>query len=194
MKNLLIILSGPAGSGKTTLCENVLRTNSSFERVITVTTRSPRPNEVDGKDYIFMSNEEFELALKNDEFYEYAKVHGRYYGTLKSSVQNALKGNKSLFLVIDVQGASAWREIAQGDELIKDSLLSIFIMPESIDVLIERLVGRNSDDKAEIEKRMNTAREEMKFAQDFDKIIDSKTREEDLASIMAIIKEAQNEN
>ncbi|MFI3291346.1 MAG: guanylate kinase [Opitutales bacterium] len=191
MKNLLIILSGPAGSGKTTLCENVLKKHSNFERVITVTTRSPRPNEVDGKDYIFMTNEAFEKALENGEFYEYAKVHGRYYGTLKSSIQNALKGDKSLFLVIDVQGAKAWEEIAKTDEVIRQALLSIFIMPESIEVLVERLVGRNSDDSAEIEKRMNTAKIEMTFAKDFNKIIDSKTREDDLASIEAIIEEAQ---
>lgn len=190
-RNLLIVLSGPAGSGKTTLCANTMKCDPKFDRVITATTRAPRTGEVDGKDYIFLSQQEFLNKLQNGEFYEHATVHGRMYGTLKSSIQKAFANNKDLFLVIDVQGAKTWREIAKKDPLIGNSLLSVFIMPKSIDELVSRLHNRNTDDEAEIALRMKTAQEELKYAKDFDKILTSGTREEDLKSLQEIIAQAR---
>lgn len=185
-KNLLLIISGPAGSGKNTVAERMMAAFPQIKRVVTSTSRPPRGQEKDGVDYHFLPPEKFEAAIKNGDFYEYAKVHDRYYGTSKKEVTEALKSGKDLILIIDVQGASTWREIAKTDPLIAEKMLSVFIAPQSIDILRARLKGRGTESEADIERRMKTALEEFKHKDDFDAFIDSTTMEADFEAMKGI--------
>lgn len=184
----LFIVSGPAGSGKTTVCERILREVPGLERVITSTTRAPRSGEVDSVDYYFFDYDSFQAKIDAGAFYEYAHVHSKLYGTLKSEVQDKLAKGIDLILNIDVQGAAQMRETAHNDPLLKGKVVTIFIMPPTIEVLAARLRGRATDAEDEIQRRMAVALEEMQHSKHYDHTILSGTREEDLAALMAIYK------
>ena len=160
--------------------------DDSLRLSVSHTTRDPRPGETNHVSYHFVSNEEFEALIARDAFYEYAKVHDRYYGTSKKEVTEALKSGKDLILIIDVQGASTWREIAKTDPLIAEKMLSVFIAPQSIDILRARLKGRGTESEADIERRMKTALDEFKRKDDFDAFIDSTTMEADFEAMKGI--------
>ena len=183
---LLIIVSGPAGSGKTTLCERMLAKEPSLSRVVTATTRKPRKNEKDHIDYHFFRRSTFEEKIKSDEFYEYAHVHNNLYGTLKSDIQDKLTAGTDLLLIIDVKGAESFREKAKTDELLKKRLVTVFIVPPSIKELEHRLLERATDDEDEIQKRLAVAVEEIKQHRFYDYCLHSKSREEDFARLHAI--------
>lgn len=185
---LLLIVSGPAGSGKTTLCDRMLTEVPGVERVITSTTRSPRAGEEHGRDYYFFPMEEFIRRRDAGEFYEYALVHGRYYGTLKSEIDGKLKARRDLLLNIDVQGAASFREAAKENAVLAESLVTVFIQPESLDQLRERLGGRGSDDAEEIARRLRTAEQELLQASTYDHVIVSGTRDEDYAALLEIYR------
>lgn len=183
---LLLIVSGPAGSGKTTLCDQLLAEFAPrLTRVVTATSRPPRPGEVDGTDYHFLSAEDFERKVQAGDFYEHARVHTNRYGVLREAVLKDLE-KRDLLLNIDVQGASTFRKSARTDSRIGGLLASVFIMPESIDQIRERLVGRASDDEAEISRRLETAKAEICEWRNYDYRIVSGSREQDYASIRAI--------
>jgi guanylate kinase len=184
----LFIVSGPAGSGKTTVCERILREVPGLERVITSTTRAPRSGEVDTVDYYFFDYDSFQAKVAAGAFYEYAHVHSKLYGTLKSEVQGKLAKGIDLILNIDVQGAAQMRETAQNDPLLKGKVVTIFIMPPTIEVLAARLRGRATEAEDEIQRRMAVAVEEMQRSKHYDHTILSGTREEDFAALMAIYK------
>ena len=184
----LFIVSGPAGSGKTTVCERILREVSGLERVITSTTRAPRSGEVDTVDYYFFDHDTFQAKIDAGAFYEYAHVHNKLYGTLKSEVQGKLAEGIDLILNIDVQGAAQMRETAQNDPLLKGKVVTIFIMPPTIEVLAARLRGRATEAEDEIQRRMAVALEEMQHSKHYDHTILSGTREEDFAALMGIYK------
>jgi len=192
MKNLLLILSGPAGVGKSTLAERLLNEDKNITRVITATSRTIRNGETNNVDYIFLDEKTFEEKIENNEFYEWAKVHGRYYGTLKSSVQSGFDSGKDLLLLIDVQGAKTWDDLSKEDAFLKGKLLSIFVMPESLKVLEERLGIRATDDKSEIERRLETAKFEITQAKYFQKIINSSTKHADFESLKKLYSEFKN--
>ncbi len=184
---LLIIVSGPAGSGKTTVCDRMIDAFSpSLQRLITSTTRAPRQGEQQGKDYYFLTDEEFEERIKAGQFYEWAQVHNHRYGTLKSEILDKLNRNIDLLLNIDVQGAAAFRRAAKVDPLPAGRLLSVFIMPGSIEQLRERLLSRGQDDQAEIERRMQAAKKELAEGENFDYHILTGTREEDFGRLRDI--------
>lgn len=185
---LLLIVSGPAGSGKTTLCERMLAEIPQVERVITSTTRSPRSGEEHGRDYYFFPMEEFIRRRDAGEFYEHALVHGRYYGTLKSEIDDKLKARRDLLLNIDVQGAASFRQAAKGNAALAASLVTVFIQPESLDQLHGRLGGRGSDDEKEIARRLKTAEQELLQAPVYDHIIVSGTRDEDYRALLEIYR------
>jgi guanylate kinase len=186
-KTLIFIVSGPAGSGKTTLCGRMIAELSpKIQRIITATSRPPREGEVNGTDYYFLSNEEFEAAIQEDKFYEHAKVHSYHYGILKQEIKNKLAQNIDLLINLDVQGAETLRKVANDDPDLKNRIVSIFIMPLSVNVLNERLQTRGLDAKEEIERRLDVAQEEVRFWASYDFCIPTGTKEEDFASLLSI--------
>ena len=182
----LFIVSGPAGIGKTTVCDQMLKEIAGVERAVTSTTREPRRGEIDTVDYYFFDHDTFQAKIGAGAFYEYAQVHNQLYGTLKSEVQGKLAIGIDLLLNIDVQGAAQMRETAQNDPLLKGKVITIFSMPPTIEVLAARLRGHGTDAEDEIQRRMEVAVEEMQLSKHYDHKIVSATREEDLAALVAI--------
>jgi len=185
--SLLLLVSGPAGTGKTTLCDRLLNDfGPRLQRVITSTTRAPREGESDGVDYHFLNEPEFQEKLAAGEFYEYAQVHSGCYGTLKSSIQGQLTEDIDLMLNIDVQGAASFREIAMVDPVLGGQLVTVFIQPISTQQIQDRLEGRGKDSPEEIGRRLITAQREMSHRDHFDHVIKSGTKEEDYQAFRAI--------
>jgi len=154
-KGLLIVVSGPSGAGKDTIVNKVVEDMKDTKISISMTSRDPRGKEVDGVDYYFISKEEFEERIKNDEFLEYAVVHSnQYYGTPKGKIEEDLSKGKNIILVIDIQGALKTKE------KISEALF-IFIMPPSMEELKERLIKRNTESKKKILERFKTAYNEI---------------------------------
>ncbi|MDC1176606.1 guanylate kinase [Candidatus Pelagibacter sp.] len=145
---IMVILSSPSGAGKTTLV-NLLSKNNNFEVSISHTTRKPRPNESSGKDYYFVSNDEFKRLIKNEEFLEYAKVFNNYYGTTRTPVIDNLNKGKNVLFDIDWQGADQIK-----NKNLDFKLITFFILPPSKEILYERLSNRDMKDKLIVEERM----------------------------------------
>jgi len=186
---LLLIVSGPAGSGKTTVCSRLLAYfPDKLTRIVTATSREPRPTEQDGLDYYFFSPEVFEEKIAAGDFYEYARVHGRHYGALKSEVNNKLHGDRDILLNIDVQGAANYRQEAEKNPLLAERMVSIFIMPPDTAELRERLERRGTDTPGEIERRMQTAQQEMKEWPHYDYCIHSRSMDEDFDAASTIYR------
>jgi len=188
---LLMVVSGPAGSGKTTVCDRLLETYDSLGRVITSTSREPREGEVHGVDYYFFSPEEFERLIAKGAFYEHAKVHKRHYGSLKREINEKLAAGVDLLLNVDVQGAETYRQAAQESEELRGRVVTVFIQitPEQVR---ERLENRKSDDEAEIERRIQTAVQELAEAPHYDHVIISGSKEEDFARLAALYEAERN--
>jgi guanylate kinase len=184
---LLVLISAPSGAGKTTLACGLLAATPGMERVVTCTTRPPRGGERDGVDYHFFQRDEFERRVAAGAFLEHAEVYGNRYGTLKSSVLDRLKAGVDVVLSVDVQGAETIRAVAAKDEAIGSALVSVFIMPASVEELERRLRGRNEDSDAVVERRLALARQEMEHWRQFQYLLLSGTREEDLASMQRVL-------
>ena len=150
----LIVLSGPSGSGKATVCNAFLERNENCWLSISCTSRSPRPTEVDGVDYYFLSKEEFEQKISQNAFLEYAIYNDNYYGTPKYLIEEKRNQGINVLLEIEVQGA------LQIKELVPDAIF-IFLMPPSMDILKKRLEGRGTESKEKILKRFKTAYQEI---------------------------------
>ena len=185
--SLLIVIAGPAGSGKTTLCERLVAGEGRVQRVVTCTTRAPREGEVDGVDYHFLSAEQFDRAVETGAFLEWAKVHSNRYGVLKRSIQDMLADHIDIVMNIDVQGVANIRAAAAADPILRDRLVTVFILPRDLDVVRQRLRGRGKDDEAEIERRVETARLEVTLWPDFDYVILTKSKDEDFAALKSIL-------
>lgn len=183
-KAILLLISGPAGSGKTTLCDR-LQLDYPVKRVVTATTRTPRPGEVDGVDYFFLSPEAFEAGIAKGEFYEHALVHGRHYGVLKREIDSRLDAGQDLLLNVDVQGAASFRQAAAENPALAERFVSVFI-ELSHETIRARLLGRGTDDEAEIERRLKSAVMELEEAKHFHHRIESGSKEEDYAALKAI--------
>ncbi len=163
---LLIVVAAPSGAGKTTLCEKLLRDfGDKLTLSISATTRAPRGQEKHGVDYFFLTPEEFQAKIQAREFAEHALVHGKYYGTLKSTVESAFARGKSVLLDIDVQGAESFRRE------FPDKTLSFFIAPPDLTALEKRLRARGTDSEESIQKRLANARREMEQSNRFDHVI-----------------------
>lgn len=190
-RTALLILAGPAGVGKSTLCDRLVRDVPGFERVITATTRSPRPNEVDGRDYHFLSDAEFEAKIGAGAFLEWAWVHQRYrYGTLKSAVIDRLP-HTSLVMNVDVQGVRSIRAAAQREPVLVGRLITLFVAPDSIEVLRERLQGRGAVSPEELARRMLSAEHEIAERNSYDYVIHSSTKEQDFRALLDYWAQAQ---
>ena len=145
---VMIILSSPSGAGKTTLV-NLLSQKINFEVSVSHTTRNPRPNEIDKKDYFFVNEHEFKRLIKNEEFLEYAKVFNNYYGTTRTPVIDKLNKKKNVLFDIDWQGADQIK-----NKKLDYKLITFFILPPSKEVLFKRLSNRDMKDKLIAEERM----------------------------------------
>lgn len=186
---LLLIVSGPAGSGKTTVCDRMLAEETNIQRVVTATTRPPREGERHKIDYHFFDHETFDAKVSAEEFYEYANVHSNRYGTLKSEIQDKLAAGTDLLLNIDVQGAATFREAGREDPLLRGKVVTVFILPPSMEELEQRLRERSTDDDEEIRRRLRVAREEMQQREFYDHCIPSGTRDEDFEALQRIYRE-----
>jgi guanylate kinase len=182
---VLLVLAGPAGSGKTTLCERLVATQPGIARVITATTRPPRPGEVDGRDYHFLTPEQFDAKVAAGEFLEWAWVHQKHrYGTLRAAVLGPLAAGRSLVINVDVQGVDNFRRAAAAEPALARALTTVFVtVPEA--ELRRRLAARG-DSPAETERRMATAAIELREVGKFDHVIESRTRDEDFAALLGI--------
>ncbi len=183
-EGLLCVVSGPSGSGKTTVCRSATAVEPVYYTV-SCTTRPMRPGEENGRDYFFMTAEEFLEKVDAGEFLEYACVHGRYYGTLKSEVLPALEAGRDVIMDLDIQGAAQLR--ACDDETIRRALVDVFIMPAGMEDLRARLSGRSSETKEEVDLRLRNALAEMKHWREYAYLILSHTREADLAAFRSIL-------
>jgi guanylate kinase len=183
-KGILFVLSAPSGAGKTTLCDNVRRT-PDFVYSISCTTRTPRRGEEDGKDYHFVSEEEFQRRVRQGYFLEHATVHDYRYGTPLQAVKDTLGRGSDILLDIDVQGAQQIR--ANPDPLIQSALVDVFLMPPTFAELEKRLRKRATDDEATIQRRLHNARGEMAHWREYRYVVISGSMEEDLQHFRAII-------
>ncbi len=184
MNGIVLVISGPAGVGKTTLCDRLLIDyKAKLSRVVTVTTRLPREGEKNGKDYLFISKDEFKDLILEQAFIEYAQIHDNYYGSLKKTVQELFHKNHDVLLNIDVQGASSLKNLEDNENFLKYRIFSVFIMPSSLLELKERLKCRGLDTDKEIEKRLTTASNEVLLHDKFDFVIKSKSKSEDYAEL-----------
>lgn len=181
---ILLVVSGPSGSGKTTLCRQLADLGEAHYS-ISCTTRAPRPGEVDGKDYHFLTREIFEARLSASEFLEYAEVHGNLYGTLKSEVTTSLSNGQDVVMDIDVQGAAQVRRCTDPD--IRRAFADLFVMPANETELRNRLTGRGTDSEETINLRMLNALEEIDHWPLYQYRLLSSTREEDFSRFRALI-------
>ncbi len=163
-ENIMVILSSPSGVGKTTLTKKIQQKYQNFKISVSHTTRLPRSNEVDGVDYFFISDEKFLQLIKENKFYEHAKIFDNYYGTLRNNVDQAIKKNDIIF-DIDWQGT---KQLSNFKEL---KLIKIFLIAKNKDELKDRLIKRNQNTDEEIEKRFESFDKDIKHWKDYDYVI-----------------------
>lgn len=180
-KGILIILSGPSGSGKDTVLRALKEVDSDVKVSVSMTTRKPRQGDVDGVDYYFVTREYFEKKIAENKMLEYAEYAGNYYGTPADPVDEMLRQGKAVFLEIEVQGAEKIRKRY-------DSVISIFLMPPSMRVLEERLRGRGTEDEETIQHRLFIASEEIRRAPEYDYVVINDTVDNAVDGIETIIK------
>ena len=181
--NNFIIISAPSGSGKTTICKYLQKLDSSINFSVSCTTRQQRVNEVEGEDYFFITNEEFERNINDAKFIEWEQIHGNfYYGTLKSTLEKAINEDKRILLELDVKGATSVKK------LYPNKSLSIFIEPPSIEVLKLRLEKRGTDNDERIIKRLERLESELSYKSNFDYHVINDDLDQAVNEIMSIIK------
>lgn len=181
-KGLLIVISGPSGAGKGTINGELLKRNSNLWMSTSMTTRAPRGNEQNGKEYFFVTKEEFEERIKNDQFLEYAIVHNeKYYGTPKDKIYDKLNSGIDVILEIDIQGA------LEIQNKISDALF-IFIMPPSMKILKERLTNRGTESEDKILERFKTAYKEINEFTKYNYVVVNDEVENAVSKVEAIIK------
>ena len=163
--NIMVILSSPSGAGKTTISKKIQQKYQNFKISVSHTTRKPRPNEVEGIDYYFINENDFQNKIKNNEFYEYAKIFGNYYGTSKDSVINLLNNKNDVLFDIDWQGT---QQLSKFKEL---NLLKIFILPPSKEELKKRLIQRNQDKPNVVEERLKAYDSDSVHKKDYDFVV-----------------------
>ena len=163
-KNIMVVLSSPSGAGKTTITKKIQQKFSSFKISVSLTTRKPRPNEVNGVDYHFVNLEKFKALINENKLYEYAKIFDNYYGTSKDIVNNLIKSNDIIF-DIDWQGN---KQLSKYKNL---NLVKIFITTKDKEELKRRLMKRNQDSDKEVKKRLKSYEEDIKHWDDYDYIV-----------------------
>jgi guanylate kinase len=185
MSGLLFIVSAPSGAGKTTLVRRLLAQQPDIALSISCTTRAPRPNEVDGRDYHFLDTPRFQAMIAAGDFLEWAEVHGNFYGTSRRFIE-AARAQSDVLLEIDWQGAAQVRKVFP-------DAIGVFILPPSLDALAARLHGRATDSDEVIARRLLAAREEMRHARDFGYVIINDDLETALAQFASIVEASRLE-
>ena len=180
VRNIMVILSSPSGVGKTTLTKKIQQKYQSFKISVSHTTRLPRSNEIDGVDYHFVSNKKFQEYIKQNKFYEYAKIFENYYGTLKKNVDDTIKTNDIIF-DIDWQGT---KKLSKYKNL---NLIKIFLITDNKEELKKRLIKRNQNSNKELEQRLNSFDEDIKHWKDYDYVLVNKNLEVCFKQIETII-------
>lgn len=183
-RGILLVLSAPSGAGKTTLCSE-LRSSGDFVYAVSCTTRPPRPTEIDGVDYHFLTEEQFQRQVDLGAFLEHALVHNHSYGTLKAPILSTLREGRDLLLDIDIVGAKTIRQCA--DPEIREALVDVFLLPPPISELRRRLESRGTESSEEISTRLHNALEELKNWPEYRYIIASGTVEENLRAFRCIV-------
>jgi guanylate kinase len=180
-RGLLLVMSSPSGAGKTTLSRRLLAADPMITMSVSVTTRPPRPGEVNGKDYHFITQEEFARLRDRGDLLEYAEVFGNFYGTPKRPVTEALQAGRDVLFDIDWQGTQ------QLGAAMEDDLVRIFILPPSAEELRERLIGRAQDSASTVAKRMAKAADEISHWPEYDYVIVNENIDKAGAEIEAIL-------
>lgn len=182
---LLVVISGPSGSGKGTICKRLIEVMDNIKVSVSATTRKPRVGEIEGINYFFIDEEKFIHKINNDEFLEYALVYGNYYGTPKKEVLNELENGKDIILEIDIQGAlNVKKNYPKG--------VFIFILPPSIKELKNRIEGRGTDSNEVILRRMECVYEELNYAFQYDYVVLNDEVEAAVEKIKGIISAEKN--
>ena len=179
----MIVMSGPSGAGKGTICRELLKRDENLALSVSATTRKQSPDEIYGREYFFYSDEEFQKILDGDGFLEWAEVHGRRYGTLKKQVRDIMSEGKDCILEIDVQGG------IQVYQRMGESCVMIFVKAPSEEELIRRITARNREEPKEISRRMLTARWEMTQEEKYHYSVINEHLEDAVSNILNIIRE-----
>ena len=185
-RGLLLVLSSPSGAGKTTLARRLLASDGHIELSVSVTTRKPRPGEVDGRDYHFISNEDFDARRQAGDLLEWAHVHGNSYGTPRAPVEAALAAGRDVLFDIDWQGAQ------QLEERLPQDLVRIFVLPPSAQALAERLRTRGQDADDVVRRRISAASGEISHWPEYDYVIVNEVVDESFATLTAILTAERN--
>ena len=185
VNNIMVILSSPSGAGKTTITKKIQQKYQSFKISVSHTTRKPRPNEIDGVDYFFISKEKFKKLIDENKFYEHAKIFDNYYGTLKKSVDDMFKKDDIIF-DIDWQGT---KQLSKFKNL---NLIKIFLLPPNKNELKLRLIKRNQDSPDEVERRFKGFDNDILHWEDYDYIIINENLENCYKQIESIILKNKN--
>tara|TARA_A100001011_G_C14301777_1_gene841101 strand:- start:599 stop:1183 length:585 start_codon:yes stop_codon:yes gene_type:complete len=180
--SIMLILSSPSGAGKTTITKKIQQKYQDFKISVSHTTRKPRPNEIEGIDYYFISQEEFEKKIKNNEFYEYAKIFENYYGTSKTSINDLIEKKNNILFDIDWQGT---QQLSKFKEL---KFIKVFILPPNKKELENRLIQRNQDQKKTVAKRLKSYEDDIIHWSDYDHIIINDNLEHCFSQIEKIIE------
>ncbi|MGH8023038.1 MAG: guanylate kinase, partial [Limisphaerales bacterium] len=185
---LLLLISAPSGGGKTTLCRQLLRARRTMVRAVTCTTRLPRPGEKDGVDYYFLKPADFLRRVQAGNFLEHATVYGNSYGLLKSELLGKLRAGKDVLLNVDVQGAASIRQAAQAEPELRRALVTVFLTPTTLLEIERRLKRRGADSPEVIRRRVAAARQEIAQWKNFDYLLLSGSKEDDLRLALAIVE------
>jgi len=184
-----VVLSAPSGCGKTTLLTRLLKRHPDWVRSVSVTTRPPRPEEKNGRDYEFVSSREFQGLKQQGEFLESARIFDYDYGTRRRPIEEEARKGRTVVLAIDIQGARNIRRRVRR----KIPCFSIFVLPPSIPVLRERLESRSTDPAEEIEKRIERAEEEIKAAREYDRTVVNRDLDQTTHEIEGLISEFERQ-
>lgn len=184
-KGLLLVVSGPSGAGKGTICKELLKKNDQIKLSVSATTRKPRTGEVDGVNYFFLEKEKFTMMIENGEFLEYAQIYDNFYGTPKAAIMECLNNGQDIILEIEMQGAKQIKDVCPDG-------VFIFVLPPSLEELKNRIVGRGTETAEEIEKRFSCAFEEINKITDYDYFVVNDDIEKSVREIESIISSEKN--